>query len=163
MSTAVWVVIILMFIVGFAGMILPLLPGTLLVWGAVFLYGYSDGFTAVSPFSFFVITIIAIVTGTADLWLPLLGAKTVGASWQALLAGIAGALIGTFVIPIPVIGTIVGYAGGLLLMEYNKQGDWNLAIKTTMGGLAGVGIATAVKLGGGLLILFIFLWQVMGG
>ncbi len=162
MSTIVWILIILMFVVGFAGMVLPILPGTLLVWGAVLLHGYYDGFTAVSPASFVLITLIALVTGTADLWLPLLGAKTGGASWQTLLAGVAGALVGTVVLPVPVLGTVVGYAAGLLLMEYRKQKDWNLALKTTLGGLAGVGIATLVKLGGGLIILIIFLVQVGG-
>jgi uncharacterized protein len=153
--------VITFMIVGLIGIIVPLLPGTLLIWLGVLVYVLDTGFTAVSLPIFILLTTIALVTGTADLWLPLLGARTVGASWRSLIFGAVGALLGTFFIPIPLIGTLAGYALGILVGEYQKRGEWEAAIKASLGGLAGWGVATAVQLAGGLLMLLIFVWQVM--
>jgi uncharacterized protein YqgC (DUF456 family) len=69
------------------------------------------------------------------------------------------------VIPIPIfgslIGSVIGYAAGLLIGQYNKYKDWNLAIRASLGGVAGWGVAVAVQLTGGILILIIFVWQVL--
>lgn len=144
-------------VLGLIGIIVPLIPGTLLIWLAILVYAGVTGFTTVTPLSFAILTLIALVTGTADFWLPLLGAKTGGASLRTILLGVVGAIIGSFVAPL--LGTVVGYALGILLGEYVQRNDWNAAVKASLGGVAGWGIATAVQLGGGLLMLVIFVWQ----
>lgn len=146
-------------VIGLVGTVVPLLPGILLIWLTILVYAILTGFTAVTPLGFTVLTLIALVTGTSDLWMSLLGARTGGASRRALLFGIAGAIIGTFVLPL--FGTIIGYALGVLLGEYQKRGDWDAALRAGLSGLAGWGIATAIQLGGGLLMLAIFVWQVL--
>lgn len=147
-------IVIVMFLIGLVGIILPLIPGILLVWLAVLFHAFSDGFTVITPGWFMVITIIAIATGTSDLWLPLLGARKSGASWQALVAGVIGGIIGTFALPI--IGTIVGYAAGVLLAEYIRHGAWEPALRSGFGVLAGWGIATLLQLVGAVMIIVIF-------
>jgi uncharacterized protein YqgC (DUF456 family) len=151
-------------LLGLAGVIIPMIPGTLLIWlsvGAYALLERANDLAAIDPLTFAVITVIALVTGTADLWLPLLGAKASGSSRRALVFGVVGALLGTFLIPIPLLGTVIGYAAGVLLGEYHKHRDWDRAVRAGAGGLAGWGIATILQLGGGLLILLIFVWQVL--
>ena len=76
-----------------------------------------------------------------------------------MLIGMVGALVGSFILPI--IGTIAGYIGGLLLGEYWQHGDWEIAKKAGIGGLAGWGIATIIQFIGGIFIFVIFLWQVI--
>jgi uncharacterized protein YqgC (DUF456 family) len=147
-----------MFMIGLIGIVVPLLPGILLIWLAVLLYALSNGFAVITPAWFVLITILALVTGTSDLWLPLLGARKTGASWQALAAGIIGAIIGTFVLP--VIGTIAGYAAGVLIAEYIRHGAWRPALRSGFGVLAGWGIATLVQLAGALAIIAIFVLRV---
>lgn len=144
---------------GVIGIIIPVLPGTLLIWLAILVYVWSQGIAAVGVGTFIFLSLIALVTGTADLWLPLLGARKGGASGRSLLFGSIGALIGTFFAPL--IGTLIGYAAGILLSEYQKRQDWREAAKASIGGLAGWGVATAVQLGGGLLMLAIFIWRVL--
>lgn len=146
-------------VIGLIGTVIPLLPGTLLIWLTILVYAILTGFTTVTPLGFAIHTLIALVTGTSDLWMSLLGAKRGGASKRAILFGIAGAIVGTFVIPL--FGTIIGYALGILLGEYQKRGDWDSALRAGLSGLAGWGIATVVQLGGGLLMLAIFIWQVL--
>ena len=124
------------------------------MWVAVLIYVLVNGMASLGWLVFIIITLIALATGTADLWMPLLGAKSVGASGRGLVYGMIGAVIGTFIAPL--IGTLIGYAGGILLGQYQKSRDWQEALKASLGGLAGWGLATAVQLGGGLLILAIF-------
>ena len=155
-------------IVGLVGIVVPILPGTLLIWLTVLIYAIIDGFEAIGWVGFAIITLIALVTGTADIWLPLLGAKTAGAAKRALFFGLAGGVVGFFLLGalIPILGSllggVLGYATGVLLGQYHKYRDWNLALRAGLGSLAGWGIGTAIQLGGGLLIVVIFILQVLG-
>ncbi|MCA9917042.1 MAG: DUF456 domain-containing protein [Anaerolineales bacterium] len=151
--------VIFLLLLGLIGTLIPIIPGVLLMWVIVFLYALVDGFTAVSTFSFIVISLIALITGTSDIWLTLFGTKKGGASVKSMLIGTVGALVGSFVFPI--VGTIAGYIGGLLLGEYWRHGDWEIAKKAGIGGLAGWGIATIIQFIGGIFIFVIFLWQVI--
>jgi uncharacterized protein YqgC (DUF456 family) len=150
--------VLVMFFIGLVGIVVPLIPGILLIWLAVLFYALSNGFTVITPAWFILITILALVTGTSDLWLPLLGARRTGASWQALAAGVIGAIIGTFALPI--IGTIAGYAAGVLLTEYVRHGTWKPALRSGFGVLAGWGIATFVQFVGAVLMIAIFFLRV---
>ena len=156
-------------LIGIVGVIVPILPGVLLIWLTVLAYVIVDGFNAIDWITFVVITLIALVTGTADIWMTLFGAKSGGASFLSMVYGVIGALIGFFVLGAiaPIIGglfgSILGYSAGVLLGQYQKQRDWRLALKASLGGLAGWGIATFIQLGGSLLILALFVWQVLKG
>lgn len=149
-------------LLGLVGVLIPLLPGSLLIWLTVVLYALVErlnGYAAIDPLTLVAITLISLVTGLADLWLPLLGGKVSGSSTRALLFGVAGAIIGTFLLPL--LGSIIGYAVGILLGEYQKHRNWDRALRAGAGGLAGWGIGTATQMGGGLLVIIIFIWQVL--
>ncbi len=154
-------VIVAFIVVGIIGTLIPVIPGTLLIWLGTAVYVWHVGIAAFGAWPFALISLLALVTGTADLWLPLLGAKTGGASWRAMLLGTLGAILGTFLLPIPIVGTVAGYIGGLILGEYQKYGDWEQARKAGLRGLASWGVATAVQAGGGILILAIFIIRVL--
>jgi uncharacterized protein YqgC (DUF456 family) len=153
---------VLFILLGLVGIIIPMIPGSLLIWLTVLLYMLFErayGLTAIDPFTFGAITLIALVTGLADFWLPLLGARAGGSARRSLVFGVVGSIVGTFMLPL--FGTVAGYALGVLLGEYHKHGDWNRALRAGLGGLAGWGLATALQLGGGFLILILFIWQVL--
>lgn len=154
-------VVFIFLLVGLIGTIIPILPGSLLMWLTVLIYAFVDRFQTVSAGSVWIISLIFVVTGTADYWMSYLGAKKGGASRRAQLFGFVGAIAGTFLLPL--LGTIIGYVVGLLLGEYQQQGDWDKALKVSVGGLAGWGVATAVQFIGGLFILGIFIFQLATG
>lgn len=151
--------VIFLLLLSLIGTLIPIIPGVLLMWVIVFIYALVDGFTAVSITSIIIISFIALVTGTSDIWLTLFGARKGGASVRSMLIGTMGAVVGSFVFPI--VGTIAGYVAGLLLGEYWQHGDWEIAKKAGFGGLAGWGIATVIQFIGGVFIFVIFLWQVI--
>lgn len=156
-------------LVGLVGIIVPILPGVVLIWLTVLAYAIVEGFSAIDWLSFATITLIALVTGTADIWMALFGAKSGGASLVSMVYGVVGSIIGFFVLGsvLPLVGSlfggIIGYSAGVLLGQYQKQRDWRLAFKASLGGLAGWGVATFIQLGGGLMILALFVWQVLKG
>jgi uncharacterized protein YqgC (DUF456 family) len=150
-------------LVGIVGILVPILPGMLLVWFTVVVYAWRTGFETVGWPSLFLITLIALVTGLSSIWLPLLGAQKTGAAKRALFLGVVGAIIGTFVIPLPILGTVIGYALGVFVGEFLKQRDWRLALKASVGGVAGWGISAVVEIVGALVILVIFTIQVLAG
>ncbi len=88
-----------------------------------------------------------------------MGARTTGASWRSLIVGFIGAIAGTFLIPIPLLGTLIGYAGGLILTEYVRFNDWHLAVKAAFGGVVGWGISSAVELVGAVIIILLVATQ----
>lgn len=169
LQAALFGVSVVSILIGIVGVIVPILPGTLLIWLTVLAYAIIEGFSSIDWLTFTVITLIALVTGTADIWLSLFGAKTGGASFLSMAYGVVGAIIGFFVLGAvaPIIGGlfggILGYSAGVLLGQYQQERDWNLAIRASLGGLAGWGVATIIQLGGGMCILALFVWQVLKG
>ena len=84
-----------------------------------------------------------------------------------MFLGAIGGVLGFFLLGavLPVVGNlfggIIGYAIGVLLGQYQKFQDWNVALKASIGGVVGWGIATVVQLAGGVLMTVIFIWQVL--
>jgi uncharacterized protein YqgC (DUF456 family) len=154
-------------LVGLVGIIIPILPGMLLIWLSVLAFAVVEGFKSVDWITFSILTAIALVVGTADIWMSLLGAKTGGASGRSMIFGAAGSILGfIFLGPLfPPLGSLfggaIGYAAGVLLGQYHKYRDWRMAAKAAVGGLAGWGVSTAIQLGGGILIIALFIWQVL--
>ncbi len=158
-SLGLGLVIFFMFL-GFIGAFLPLLPGPLLVWLAALVYVVGTNFRVVGYGAFSAITVIAAVSSTAEVWMPLLGAKVLGGSGKAMLYGIAGSIIGFAFFHI--LGAMAGYAVGILYDEYRRQRNWRKAIKAGFGGLASWGVSTAVQVAGSLLMMGIFFCRVFG-
>ncbi len=146
-------------LLGVVGVVVPLFPGLLLVWLSLTVYAVLDGFTVISGWLFLGLTVFALVTSTADLWLPLLGAKVTGASRRGMVYGTVGALLGFLVLNL--VGAVVGYAAGVVVGEYQLHQDWQKAMKASLGGLAGIGLSTLIQLGAAILIVTIFVWRVL--
>jgi uncharacterized protein YqgC (DUF456 family) len=153
----------LLMIGGLIGVIIPILPGVFMIWLGVAVYAWRDNFETLSVATFIFISLLVIFVGLADIWLPIFGARKGGAAKRTILTGLLGAILGSFLIPIPIFGTIIGYALGVLLGEYHKRRDWDAAWRASKGGLAGWGIATIIQLAGGVLVIIIFAWAVLVG
>jgi uncharacterized protein YqgC (DUF456 family) len=153
-------VAVVFILIGIIGIVVPILPGMLLVWLTVLGFAWVMEFQIVTPWMLAVLTGIALITGTSSIWLPYLGAKSLGAAKRSVVLGFVGGIIGTFIMPL--IGTIIGYALGIILGEMLKHRDLRVALKTSIGGVAGWGISTVVELAGAVTILIVFLLVTLG-
>jgi uncharacterized protein YqgC (DUF456 family) len=154
------VALVLMFI-GLLGVILPLVPGILLVYLAALLYAVIEGFAKIGPITLAVLTVLAVVGVTADIWVSSLGAKVGGASVWALLGGLVLGLVGLIFFSLP--GAIVGAVAGVIAVEMWRVGDWQKVLKSGGGWLIGWLLSTVVQLSIALIMIAIFLWQVGQG
>jgi uncharacterized protein len=117
MEPTIWYVLAgLIVIVGLLGTVLPVIPGTMLVFAGLFLAAWADRFAHVGAIGLTIIGILAVLAFVADFVASLLGAKRVGASPQALAGAAVGGLIGLFLgIPGLILGPFIGAVGGELL------------------------------------------------
>jgi len=133
----------LFFVVGLAGIALALigLPGT---W-MILLVGVIVEFVSPGTFSWWTIGVggaLAIGAEIAEFVAGAVGAKKAGGSKRAItmavVGGMVGAIVGTFTIPVPVVGTIAGAAIG--------SGACAMFAEMTVDGRT---VAEAGKVGGG--------------
>ena len=97
---------------------IPILPGALIVWAIGIVSAFADQFDRITPPAAILMTVIMVASVSSDLWLPLLGVKTSGLSCLGAIGSLIGGLLGTFFIPIPIIGTLIGTVLGALAIEY---------------------------------------------
>ncbi|MEO7742446.1 MAG: DUF456 family protein [Usitatibacter sp.] len=129
-------------IVGVVGTVLPVLPGTLLVFAGLLLAAWADHFGRVGWIGLSLIGGLALLAAAADFIASAMGARRVGASPQALVGATAGGLVGLlFGIP----GMILGPFAGAVLGELLARGRLAQAGKVGLGTWLGLLAAAVLK------------------
>jgi uncharacterized protein YqgC (DUF456 family) len=126
-------------------LVLPLLPGLVIIWVAALGYGLAAG---VSTFGWVVLAILTVLMlGGSIIDNILMGtqAHKEGAPWWAILLATLAAIVGTFVIPIPIIGGILAALVTLFAIEWIRRKDWKKALISIKGMLIGWGWAFAIR------------------
>jgi uncharacterized protein YqgC (DUF456 family) len=133
--------------VGLVGVVLPFLPGLILVWAAGLWWAVADG-GGPGRWTVFAVMTALLVAGTAAKYvLPARAGAAAGAPWTTLAAGAAGAVAGFFLVP--VVGLIVGGVAGVYLAEFARLRDWNRAAAATRAALVAFGIGMLLELAAG--------------
>jgi uncharacterized protein YqgC (DUF456 family) len=132
---------------GIVGVVLPVLPGLILVWAAGLWWAVADGGGAGRW------TVLTVMTGllaagtVAKYILPARATAAAGAPWTTLAAGAVGAVAGFFFIP--VVGLPVGGVAGVYLAELARLGNWRRAVGSTRAALVAFGIGVLIELAAG--------------
>jgi len=150
--------VFLIMLVGLIGTVLPIIPGTVLILLAAFLYGLVEGFQVIGWPTLALLLVLTVIATSADLWVSSVGAKVGGASGWSVVIGLIGGLIGFVVFNL--LGAILGAVLGVLLTEIIRLGDWRRALKAGSGWMVGWLLSTVVQLGLGLVMVAVFVWQV---
>lgn len=139
--------------VGLVGIVLPLLPGTLLIAGAVVVWAFAVGETL--GWVAAVLALLLLGVGTVVKYLlPGRHLKTQGIPTRTLVAGGVLGVVGFFVVPI--VGLPLGFVLGIYLSELQRLGHdaaWP-ATKTT---LKAVGASLLIELTAGLVAAVVWL------
>lgn len=150
-DTLLWILSIALIVAGFAGIVLPALPGTLLVFAGIVLGAWIDDFTRVGWFALGAIAVLAVLAWLMDYVAGILGAKRAGASRLAIIGAASGTVAGIFmglvgVLFMPLVGAAVG--------EYMARRQHGQAVR--------VGIATWLGLMAGMLAKFVLAFMMVG-
>ena len=148
---------VVMFI-GLLGIVVPVLPGVILIFVAALGYALLDGFQTVGWITLVVLGLLTVAAVSANVWATSVGAKAGGASGWSILAGMLGGLVGMLFFSLP--GSIIGALLGMFLVELSRARDWHKAAKSGGGWLLGWLLSVILELGIGLIMIVIFVWRV---
>lgn len=150
------VVLALVMLVGLISLIIPVLPGLVIIWIAVLVYGVLTGFTLWSGVIFGLITILMVVGSLVDNITMGASAKVSGASWLvvglSLLAGVVGSLL------FPPLGGLIAALVIMFISEVIRLHDLRKAGSSTVNMALGFGLAVIIRFAMGLIM--IGLWAV---
>ncbi len=138
-------------------LVIPFLPGLMIIWAAALGYGIAAGFGTLGWVMFGIMTVLMILGSTLDN--VLMGVKThhEGASWWVVLVALVAAVVGSFIIPIPIIGGILFALLVLFLLEWLRRKDWRKALTAMKGMLLGCGWAFVFRFIMGLIMVGLWL------
>ena len=148
MSTLGTVLVAVAIAVGLAGIVVPILPGGLLVFGAIVVWALVERTTV----AWVTLAIAAALFVTAEVikytW-PVKRMRAADVRTSILLIGAVCGIIGFFIIP--VIGLLIGFVAGVFVAELITRRDAARAWASTVHALKGVALSVGVELTGALL------------
>src|SRR2546430_16610174 len=96
METAIllWFLAFTLIVTGLVGLVLPAIPGALLVFAGLLLAAWAEDFTYVGTLTIVALAVLPSLSYGVDFWATMFGAKKFGASTGPFLgAGIASTLV----------------------------------------------------------------------
>ena len=140
-------VVALAIAVGLVGVVVPLLPGTLLVGAAVVVWALDTG--GRTAWSVVAVALALLAVGALLKYLvPGRRLTEAGVPTRTLWAGAALGVVGFFVVP--VVGLLLGFVLGVHLAERVRVGG-RAAGPSTVAALRAVGLSLAIEVGAGML------------
>ena len=137
----------LVILVGLAGVVVPVLPGTVLILAAVLVWAIEQG-TSTAWVVFAVAATLLAVGALVKYAVPGRRLKADGVPNRSLVIGGLLGVAGFFVIP--VLGLVLGFVLGVYLAEVQRVGR-ERAWPSTMAAVRAVGVSVLIELAAGLL------------
>jgi|SRR5499426_1203598 len=145
---------VVLVIIGLAGIVLPALPGHILILAGLVLAAWAEHFTRVGVWTLVVIAVIAAASYVVDFVGAAVGAKRLGASKRAMVGAGLGTIAGLF-FGLP--GVVFGPFVGAVLGELTVENDLRRAGKAGVAAWIGFAIGTAIKVAMAFVMIGIFL------
>jgi uncharacterized protein len=147
MTTAGLVLIGALIFVGLLGILVPAVPGALLVVVAILIWA-SEQATAGSWVVFGIAAAAVAVTQVAKYTVPGRRMVSGGVPRTSMLFGLALGIVGFFVVP--VIGLFLGFVLGVFAAERRRLADRRSALAATRSAVRAVSLSVVIELGGAL-------------
>jgi uncharacterized protein len=154
MTILLWTLGIILVAIGLVGVVLPALPGTVLIFAGLLLAAWADGFAKVGFFTLAVIAALGAASYAVDFVAAAFGAKRMGASPRAVVGAGLGTLLGLF-FGLP--GLMFGPLVGAIVGELTVHRDFKRAGQAGMAAWIGFAIGMAVKVALAMSMIALFL------
>src|SRR5262245_28370263 len=142
MTVLLWILSVAMVIVGVIGVVMPALPGHMLIYGGLIIGAWANWLTRLAVWTLVLLGVIALASYGIDFIAVALGAKRLGASPRAMTGAARGTLGGLF-FGLP--GVIVGPFVGAVIGELTTHHDFAKAGKAGVAAWIGFALGTAVQ------------------
>lgn len=147
-------------LVGLVGIVVPVLPGSLLIGAAVLVWAVVSG----TPAAWVVFGVVAVLLALAAVATYVVAGRHVAAAGvpqrSLVVAGLAG-IVGFFAVP--VVGLLLFFPLGLFAMEMLRLGDRGAAGRSALLALKATGLGMLAELGLALLAAATWLVAVLLG
>jgi uncharacterized protein YqgC (DUF456 family) len=158
--TALGVIVAVLMLAGLVGAVVPLLPGTPLVFAGALVYAIATDFEPVGAGRLAVLAVLAVAGWALEHIAGALGARRAGGGRAAVVGALVGAVIGLAFAPLGLLlGPIAGAIAGELLTGRDPAGSVRTGIGTALGVLSGVVAHFAFAL----TMVLLFVWWVWRG
>lgn len=128
---------------GIVGIVVPVLPGALLVWAAIAAWAIAVG----SATGWTVLAVATLLIGGAQVvkvLVPGRRMRAAGVPRRSIVVGVVVAVVGFFVIP--VVGFFIGFPLGVYLGERRRLGAHHDAWRATREALKAIGLSILIEL-----------------
>jgi uncharacterized protein YqgC (DUF456 family) len=158
MSFLLWILGVVLVVVGLVGIVMPALPGHLLILIGLVVGAWAEGFTRVGFWTLAIIATIALASYGIDFAAAAMGARRLGATPRAMTGAALGTLLGLF-FGLP--GIVLGPFLGAVIGELTATRNFARAGKAGVAAWIGFVIGVAVKISFAFLMIAIFLTALM--
>ncbi|MBM4472389.1 DUF456 domain-containing protein [Prescottella equi] len=158
MSTGVLVLLGLVMLVGLVGIVVPILPGTLLIAAALLVWAILDA-TAAGWAVFAVAMLLLVASGVVKYAWPGRRMRDAGVPGRSVIFGGLVGIVGFFVVP--VVGLLLGFLLGTYVAEAARHRTHRDAWTSTVHATKAVGLSILVELFGALLAVGLWLGAVL--
>lgn len=142
MQILLWLLAALLIVIGFAGLILPAVPGIPLVFAGLLLLAWAENFAYVGWLTLSLLGGLALLSYGVDLLATALGAKRFGASTRAIAGAAIGVVVGLF-FGLP--GIVLGPFAGAVIGEFTRRASVGAAAQAGVGATLGLLFGALLK------------------
>ena len=128
-----WLLIVVAFLVGFVGVIVPVIPSILLFWIGFIIYHFALDSSNLGWIFWVTAAVVTILVLFSEIIANSIFVKRFGGTRAGEYAAVIGVLIGTFVYP--PIGIIVVPIIAVFIVEYYQSKDHKKSIRASIGSL----------------------------
>ena len=132
-------------LVGIIGVVVPVLPGGLLVWAAIGVWAL----TVQEPAGWVVLGVSTVAIGATQVLKYVVPARRLresGIPRASLAVGLTAGIAGFFAIP--VVGLFLGFPAGIYVGEWYRLRSHRLASNSTRAALKNIGLSMLIELAG---------------
>ena len=158
--TAINVVVALLMLAGLVGAVVPLIPGTPLVFAGALIYAIATDFSPVGAGRLAILAVLGVAGWAIEHIAGAFGARRAGGGRAAVIGAVLGALVGLAFAPLGLlVGPIAGAIGGELLSGRDPAGS----VRTGIGTAVGVVLGMVAHFAFALTMVALFVWWVWRG
>lgn len=144
-ETVVTILCGLAILLGLAGIIVPVLPGSVLIGVSLLAWAIWGGVGGAGWVVFAVAMVFVAAGMTAGAVLTGRKLKQHAIPGRSIVAGLVGGVAGMFIIP--VVGLFVGFAAGLLVSEFLRTREFSTAARSSWAALKATGLGMLAEFG----------------
>ena len=149
-----WTLSALFIITGLVGLIIPVIPGPIILLAGLVMAAWAENFFFVGPMIITILTILAILAHALDFMAGAMGVKRFGASRKAAFGAAMGAVFGIF---FGFIGMLIGPFIGAVIGELTVQRNFQAAGLAGIGAWLGMVVGAAAKMAIGFSMVGVFI------